>query len=209
MKNLVFAIVLLFAAQSAHAQRFGLGLKGGIHSQINKPDEVVILGEGDNSYGLGVDNFRFGTQLGGYMRFGKRIFLQPEVVFNSNKVDYSVKQGDLAAAVYREDHNTLDIPVLAGFKLGPVRAMAGPVGHYFLNSKSELFQINGYDEKFKQMTFGYQAGINIALGRLSADIRYEGNFNNFGDHISFGGNTYQFSDNPARIIIGLNFALVK
>jgi Outer membrane protein beta-barrel domain len=209
MKNLFFAIVLLFAAQVSHAQRFGFGLKTGLHSQVNNPSEDILIGDGENNYSLGVDDFKFGTQVGGYLRFGKHLFIQPEVMFNSNKVDYAVKQSNLAKAVYQEQYNTLDIPVLLGFKLGPIRAMAGPVGHYFLSSKSELFQLKDYDEKFKQMTFGYQAGLNVSMGRLSADLRYEGNFNNLGDHLSFGGNNYQFANSPARIIFGLNFALVK
>lgn len=209
MKNLILAIALLSSVSYVNAQRFGFGLKGGLASQLNKPEDVIVVGEGEGAYNLAIEDFRFGTQFGAYMRFGKHLFIQPEVLFNSNKTNYSVAQSNLAGSVYREQYNTLDIPVLAGFKLGPIRAMAGPVGHYFLNSKSELLKIKDYDEKFKQMTFGYQAGLNISFGRVSADLRYEGNFNRLGDQINIGGTDYSFSDNPARFILGVNIALVK
>jgi Outer membrane protein beta-barrel domain len=208
MKNLILAFALLFTAQFANAQFFAMGLKGGLHTQTSTPKDIIIGGD-DANFDLGVDQFRFGGQFGGYLRFGKRFFVQPEVVFNSNKTDYSVKQSNLPNAIYTEKFNTLDIPVLAGIKLGPVRLVAGPVGHYFLSSKSELTELDGYKEKFKQMTWGYQTGLNIAFGRVSADLRYEGNFNNTGDHITFFGDKYSFSNNPSRFIFGLNFAIVK
>lgn len=204
---LLLAAVLLFSV-TASAQYIGFGLKGGLHTQVNKPDDITV-GSGDSSFGFAVDQFKFGTQFGGYLRIGKRVFLQPELLFNSNNTSYTVKDGNLGGQVLKEKYNTLDMPLLAGFKIGAVRVQGGPVGHIFLNSKSELKTISSYDEKFKAMTWGYQAGLNVSFGRLSADLRYEGNFSNTGDHIRFFGDQYNFSNNPARIILGLNFAIVK
>jgi hypothetical protein len=208
MKYRILAIVFFAFIASSHAQLFSTGLKGGLQTQINKPDGISV-GSGDSSFGLEVDQFRFGTQFGAWFRFGNRIFIQPELVFNSNRTDYQVKQNNIAGAVFSEKYNTLDVPVLLGFKLGPVRVQGGPVGHVFLSSKSDLVDISGYDEKFKDMTWGYQAGLNIGFGRLSADLRYEGNFSNTGDHIRFFGDQYNFSNNPNRLILGLHFAIVK
>jgi hypothetical protein len=38
---------------------------------------------------------------------------------------------------------------------------------------------------------------------LGIDLRYEGNFNNFGDHITFGGNKYEFSKKPSRMMLAV------
>jgi hypothetical protein len=208
MKQLIFALFCLVATSNAHAQFFSMGLKAGMNTQLNQPDDIQI-GGGDNAFQLGLDGRQFGTQFGGYLRFGKRLFVQPEVLFNSNRVDYVIGESSVGEVIRNEKYQFLDIPVLLGAKLGPVRLQAGPVGHYFLNSSSELTDIDGYEARFKQMTWGWQGGLNIGFKRLSLDFRYEGNFNKLGDHMTFFGDQYHFSDAPARFIVGLNFALIK
>ncbi len=207
MKNLFFIAFLLLLGQTAQAQLFSFGLKGGINTQLKKPDDIVIS-NGDSTLNLGVDKFKFGTQFGAFMRFGGLIFIQPEIMFNSNKTDYRVNSLNISD-VRKETYRNLDIPILLGLKLGPVRIMTGPVGHYFLNSTSELVDLQGYKENFKKLTWGWQTGVTIGRGRFSADLRYEGNFHKQGDQITFFGDEYHFSNNPARLIIGVNFAIIK
>lgn len=208
MKQLIFALFSLMAVNTAHAQFFSMGLKAGMNTQLNQPDDINI-GGGDSGFKLGLDGRQFGTQFGGYLRFGKRLFVQPEVLFNSNRTDYVVGESSVGEVIKNEKYQYLDIPVLLGAKLGPVRLQAGPVGHYFLNATSELTDIDGYEARFRQMTWGWQGGLNIGFKRLSVDFRYEGNFNKLGDHMTFFGDQYHFSDAPARFIVGLNFALIK
>ncbi len=209
MKNLIFAIFAFLLANTAHAQFFGLGLKGGLNTQINHPDDITIGNGGDPNLNFGVDGRNFGTQFGAYMRFGNKFFVQPEVLFNSNKTDYKIGASGVGEVIKNEKYQFLDIPVLMGVKLGPVRLQAGPVGHYFLKSTSELTDFDGYEARFKQMTWGWQGGLNIGFKRISLDLRYEGNFSKQGNHITFFGDQYNFSDSPARLIVGLNFAIVK
>ncbi len=208
MKNLFFAICCLFLANTAQAQFFSLGLKGGLNTQINHPKDIIV-GGGDSTFNFGVDGRKFGTQFGAYMRFGNKIFFQPEVLFNSNKTDYKIGESSVGDVIKNEKYRFLDFPLLVGAKLGPVRLQAGPVGHYFLNSKSELTDFNGYEARFKQMTWGWQGGLNVGFKRISLDFRYEGNFSKQGDHITFFGDKYNFSSTPARFIVGVNFAIVK
>jgi len=209
MKNLIFAIFALLLANTAQAQFFGLGLKGGLNTQINHPDDITIGNGSDPKLNFGVDGRNFGTQFGAYMRFGKKFFVQPEVLFNSNKIDYKIGASGVGEVIKNEKYQFLDIPVLMGVKLGPVRLQAGPVGHYFLKSTSELTDFDGYEARFKQITWGWQGGLNIGFKRISLDLRYEGNFSKQGNHITFFGDQYNFSESPARLIVGLNFAIVK
>jgi hypothetical protein len=208
MKNLIFVAIFFCTAQAAQAQFFSFGLKGGLNSQLNQPDDILV-GSGDTAFYFGVDKRQFGTQFGAYFRFGNRIFFQPEFIFNSNKTDYKIGESSVADVVKNEKYQFLDVPLLVGAKLGPVRLQAGPVGHYFLNSTSELTDFDGYEARFKQMTWGWQGGLNIGFGRFSVDARYEGNFAKQGDHVTFFGDKYTFADSPARLIVGLNIAIVK
>ncbi|MBK8967844.1 MAG: outer membrane beta-barrel protein [Lewinellaceae bacterium] len=207
MKYLQVAILILFCTAAAQAQ-FAFGLKGGFQTQLKNPNDLTI-GSADTSFNFGVNDLKFGTQFGAWFRIGDGVFLQPEIVFNSNRTDFKVGETNAADIILSEKYQNLDIPILVGFKAGPIRLHGGPVGHYFLNSKSELADVNGYAARWKQFTWGWQAGLTLGTGRFSADIRYEGNFNKYGDHITFFGDQYHFSNNPARLILALNIALVK
>jgi Outer membrane protein beta-barrel domain len=207
MKNLFAVMLLFFCSYSAQAQ-FSIGLKGGVNTQVGKPKDIII-GGGDSTLNFGVENFKFGTQFGAYMRIGEKIFFQPEMTFNSNKTDYRVRKNNIGDVIKNERYQYLDLPLLLGFTTGPVRWMGGPVGHIFLNSSSELTDFKEYSSRFKQMTWGWQAGLTIGTGRFSFDLRYEGNFNKQGDHVMFFGDKYNFSNNPQRFILGLNVALIK
>ncbi len=208
MKNLFFVIGFIFVSQTIHAQFFSFGLKGGVNTNVKKPQDIIIT-TGDTSFHLGVNKYKFGTQFGIWAKIGSGLYFQPELVFNSNRTDYVIGESPAGDLILNERYNFLDLPLLAGLSLGPLRVMAGPVGHYFLSSKSELTDFDGYEERFKQMTWGFQLGAGIGLGRLSADIRYEGNFSKQGNHITFFGDRYEFSNNPSRIMLSLNYALIK
>jgi hypothetical protein len=208
MKKLIFASLLVFASHFTQAQVFSFGIKGGVNTQIDKPKDIVV-GSGGTPFNLGVENLEFGTQFGAYFRFGKKVFIQPELLFNSNHTDYKVGTFNVVQTIKKEKYQYLDMPVMVGFKLGPVRIQGGPVDHLFLHSTSELTDIDGYKSKFKQMAWGYQTGLSIGLGRFAIDARYEGNFSKEGDHITFFGDQYSFSTTPSRIILALSIALKK
>ena len=207
MKNLFFVSCFLLLGTAANAQ-FSFGLKGGVNTQVAKPQDIII-GGGDTTFNFGVEKFKYGTQFGAFVRIGEKVFVQPELLFNSNKTDYRIRQNSLGEVIKNERYQYLDMPLLVGFKTGPVRFMGGPVGHIFLNSNSELTNFKGYSARFKQMNWGWQAGLNIGAGRFSFDLRYEGNFNNQGDHVRFFGDQYSFANTPSRLIVGVNIAIVK
>jgi Outer membrane protein beta-barrel domain len=208
MKNLFLAFGLIVAYTTTSFAQFSIGLKGGITSPASNYQDISI-GSGESATTLGVDDIKFGTQAGIYMRFGKRFFVQPEVLFNSNRTDFRIGQPGNNEIIKTSRYQNLDIPVLIGTKMGPFRFHAGPVAHYFLQNQSDLTDVNGFDEKWQQLTWGWIGGANVSLGRLSFDLRYEGNFNKFGDQITFMGDAYNFSQSPSRYVFALNYALVK
>ena len=67
-------------------------------------------------------------------------------------------------------------------------------------------EIDGYEENFKKLLWGWQAGMGFDFWILTIDLRYEGNFSKFGNHIKFGNKNYSFSDNPQRLIASLGVA---
>ncbi|MBL0099591.1 MAG: hypothetical protein IPP49_05645 [Saprospiraceae bacterium] len=99
----------------------------------------------------------------------------------------------------------MDIPVLAGIKLGVLRFQGGIVGHLFINSVSDVVDIKGYEQKFKTATYGWQAGTGLDIWKLRLDLTFEGNLDKFGDHITVGGHPYAFSDAPTRLLLTMGY----
>ncbi|MBK8506292.1 MAG: PorT family protein [Saprospiraceae bacterium] len=197
-------LLLLVGLSQVSAQiRFGIRV-GGSTYDLGVSDALKIT-QGGNEFLLDVQDAKYGYHAGLVLQIKLASFvIQPEVLFNSNSVDYSYGQvSNPSTSIFTERYQNLDIPLLLGLKAGPMRLMAGPVGHYFLKSTSELFEVESYDQKFKDLTYGWQGGIGVDLLNVMIDVRYEGNFSKFGDHITFYGQQYSFSSKPARLIASL------
>ena len=213
MKKYLIGIFVLLTAFSLEAQ-VRIGLKAGLSSTDIKTEELDLLDQGgvkrlelalkDASYGL---NFGVAVQA----NLGA-VVLQPEFNFNSNTVQWAVtdvKNPGIVNQVFEEKFQYMDIPVLVGFRAGPLRLQAGPEGHVFINSKSDLFKFSEYDQNFKDLTVGWIGGAGLDIWKLSVDLRYQGNFNNFGDHIRFAGREYAFSQNPSRWMASVTWFFTK
>jgi len=215
MKSIAQFSLILFSTLmllgTTHAQ-FKVGARAGLGTfDVDGQRLEIFDQEGRQEFFLTLEESRYSYHFGLWMHFEiGSIFLRPEMIFNSNSADFRIfdeDDPDIANDIFSEKYQFLDFPILFGFRLGPVRLNAGPVGHVFLNSVSDLVQFDDYDENFQTMTFGYQAGVGLDIWKLVFDVRYEGNVNNFGDHIRFFGRSYEFGDRPSRLMasVGIEF----
>lgn len=217
MRKVVFCIAVCLVL-AWHGETYGqarLGIKGGLSiSEVPSSALFVPDERGLDKFRIGVDNIKYGIHLGMFVQaqFG-HFFVQPEVLFNTVAVDYTIE--DLQSAtplrVRDEMYRNLDIPLLLGLKFGPVRLGAGPVGHLYLDNtsdlESELQDEAKYEQDFERITWGWQAGIGLDIWKLHLDARYEGNLSQFGDHFVFYGQSYAFQEHPARFLFsaGISF----
>ncbi len=208
MKKVVCIVLFCFMAASAMAQ-FRFGIKGGIGTYDLGISKALSLTQGTEQFELAISDAKFGYHIGMVLQVRLATFvIQPEFLFNSNSVDFSYS--DLGAGtdqIFSEQYQNLDIPFLFGIKAGPLRMMLGPVGHYFINSSSELLKFDQYEQKFRDLTYGWQGGIGLDFFNLMLDIRYEGNFSKFGDHIVFNDQSYSFDNKPARLLASLSVTI--
>lgn len=206
-----FSIILFFCVLniSTQAQTFKWGLKGGISTPDVKPDDLNILKINNikDSISLKLTDANYGWHAGGFFHVGfGKFYIQPEVVFNSSSATYNskaLKLGNFIDSVRNETYRNLDVPIMLGLKFGTLRLNAGPVGHVFLNSTSDLTNIAGLTTTYNKLEWGYQAGLGLDFGGLGLDLRYEGNFSDYADHITVGGNTFAFSKKPTRLILSM------
>ena len=210
MKRFILLLAITFSASTWVGSQAILGIKGGIASVDVTPSDLVVFSENDvEDLRISIQDAKYGIHLGLFVqvRLGS-FFLQPELLFNSNTVDYRIEDIQTGnVSILDENYQTLDIPFIIGLRAGPLRVGGGPVGHVFLNNTSDLFDLDGYETDFENITLGWQAGIGLDFWKLHLDLRYEGNLTQFGDHIVFHDQTYEFDDKPSRIIasIGVSF----
>lgn len=211
MKKLMILFLCITMAQAAVQAQIKYGLKVGVSTPDIKPADVNAFRfkSGTDSFSIKINDANYGFHVGGWVRLKLgSVYLQPEVLFNSAKVQYNLKKvrgTALADSLRSERFNNLDVPIMVGFKLGSFRINGGPVAHIHLNGDSDLSDLADYKSNFQSATWGYQAGIGLDFGKLGLDLRYEGNFNNYGSHITFGGNSYEFNKAPSRMTLAAAF----
>lgn len=212
MKKAIFLSLCICSCLFLDAQ-VKIGIRAGVNTSSLSQENIDILDNGGlDRLKVALENAQYGLHGGLLIQVKSGNFLlQPEILFNSNQIDYKVSDlqgGGLTNEILREKYQYLDIPIFIGYKLGGfLRLNAGPVGHVFINSSSELTNISGYAQKFKEFTWGWQGGFGLDIGKLMIDLRYEGNFNKYGDHFEFFGTRYEFDQSPARFLISIGYLL--
>ena len=208
MKNLIIVLAFMATFATVADAQFKAGIKGGVTTYNMKlGDFLVTNSDAASDFDLAVKDAKFGYQFGFWARLGRGLHLQPEILFSTNKVEYEVKDGG-DIFVKEETYANIDIPIMAGLKLGPLRAQAGPVARIFLGSDEELANvIDDFQNDHDRVKIGYQAGVGLDLWRVQLDLRYEGSLRHFGDDISIGGQDIGLDNKAGRVVatVGVSF----
>ncbi|CAG5072732.1 hypothetical protein DYBT9623_04293 [Dyadobacter sp. CECT 9623] len=189
MKNMMIALCMLTISYAANAQydpAFRFGIKAGANlSNINGSNDLS-LSPGGNAFDFrDNDNRSLGFAGGVFFRFGKTLYIQPEILLSQKGGKFNVyEDGVLNDGKVDVRFSNLDVPVLFGVRIAKfVRINVGPMASLRLNKNGKISDsfddVTGEDSgaEFKnRLAFGYQAGVGLDLGRLSLDVRYEGNF---------------------------------
>ena len=178
------AVGINYSASAQYDPAFRFGIKAGANlSNINGND--LSLGSGGNAFNFKDNSNRtLGFAGGVFFRFGKDFYLQPEILLSQKgaKFDFdnSVNDGKVDVRF-----SNLDVPLLFGVRIAKFfRINAGPMASLRLSDNGKLGdsfnEVTGSNSKAEfnnRLAFGYQAGVGVDFGRLSLDVRYEGNFN--------------------------------
>lgn len=209
----IFAIIFCLATwQVATAQDASFGIKVGLATNsVNLEVENQVTADGTN-YQISAGDTKVGFLAGfmGRVSFGG-LLLMPELYFSSTTNNYELSTGGVSAAVQDADQTLvkLDIPVLVGYKFGPMRVNAGPVGTFILSEENGIAGVllganaANVDEGTKGFTFGFQAGIGIDISKLAIDLRYEGNLSQLAEGLTVGGTEYQFDSRQRQIMLSV------
>ena len=158
---------------------FRLGIKGGVSMANIKTDGLTVNGIG----GFVVDNInaKSGYTAGVYMRLGRKVFVEPELLFSYKNASFDILRTITSQQLqFDVRYTSLDVPVMLGYRLGPIHFLAGPVFSYSMNSNSSIAEAIGVNLGSLQAAtqkayISYTAGAGIDLLGLTLDLRYEGN----------------------------------
>jgi len=132
------------------------------------------------------------------------LYIQPEAVFATNTFDYNVTTVT-ATELKSQTFNRLSIPVLVGFKLGPLRINAGPAAAIQIGSPEALVSDPNFEDMYKGAIWGYQAGLGVDLfKRLTLDARYAGSLGEkFGDSVAIGSQNFKLDYGQSSFLLSL------
>lgn len=196
-KLLLLSCFAALMAFTVHSQ-IKFGVRAAITSSTIEADKVS---QGDYSV-ESVNDAKIGFQVGVLSQIQiRKFFLQPELLFATSTGVLRVE--DVNGSRLRDQKfSKVDIPVLVGGKMGPLRIGVGPVASFVIKSKSDLADEDNIEDKFKKATFGYQVGVGLDIWKLAFDVKYEGNLSRLGDGITIGGQTQSFDSRMSQWVFG-------
>ncbi|MCG8697080.1 MAG: PorT family protein, partial [Bacteroidales bacterium] len=125
------------------------------------------------------------------------------LLFSTN--NQSVKYTDLDNPgdweVGKQRFSKLDVPILAGLKLGHFRVAGGPVFTAHVNSKSDLLTEHGLEYHYKNATVGYQLGAGFEWDSFSIELRYEDNLSDYGTAMKVGNRSFATDDRASQLML--------
>lgn len=193
-------VALLFLSSMTYAQDlFDFGIQAGINIQNLKFKDF----NGQQSYESLKCKSSVGYHGGFYGRFNLAgLFVQPELIFTNINADITANTTNGSDETYQVNFNRIDIPIIGGLKLGPLRVGIGPVASFNMSEQHDVL-----DRGLKGGTWGYQAGLGVSISRLSIDAFYEGPFSNTADEVKIGDSYYPTDVRTQQFVISLGYKL--
>jgi hypothetical protein len=184
MKKLFLSLFFVVITVSLFSQvNFDLGIKGGVNFSKISFDTEDYSAESVTK-----------THIGAFGRIGwSRIFIQPEIYFSGKGGDIS---SDILSTATSFDYNTVDIPVLLGFRIIKGKAfdlhvVAGPVFSNITSediTSDEVFNQSFYEDNY----VGIQYGLGIDVLFLSFQARMENGLGEFYSQPEVSGKNQTF-----------------
>lgn len=202
---LITAALTLFA-YSSYAQFFTLGPKVGISSSKISVEDAEGIASGDSEVGFHAGLFARVSILGFYV--------QPEALFTSARgnivLDESITSNN-ARSVRELTYNKLDVPVMLGFKIGPlIRLNAGPTFSFILNQdirEEGMDAVDDVRQNYNDANVGYQVGVGLDISKVIIDLRYENNLSALGENVTVAGQTFPTDMRNQLIQLSLGYKL--
>ena len=212
MKRIILIALLIIPLSMVLNAQIKFGIKAGITSTSIKVDDIIAIDDASDIEELAIEGLgsRIGLQGGVFSRITiAKLFIQPELLFTSTSGEIEITElledGSIENKIKDQEFKQIDIPIMIGYKVGPLRLQAGPIASIVIDSQSALLDYDNYEEEFNGATWGYQVGIGLDIKKITIDIKYEGNLSKLGDGVTIGGETQEFDSRNSQFVFTLGF----
>lgn len=151
--------------------------------------------------------------VGVFMRFGKKIYVQPEVnwltqgsVFKYPSID------NLSPVEQNVTLSTIQVPINVGWriinlKVVNIRIFAGIAANFFIDKKVDFLDPDDYpnalkDADFKNMQWQWDVGAGVDILMFAVDVKYMGGINNILDNVQYNNGTVTSKSNIFVVTLG-------
>jgi hypothetical protein len=211
MKKLLTIFLIALISIPAFSQ-LKFGLKAGVSTNsISMNKAISLTGQAGQYTVQALKSSDYGFHGGLFMRLTLLgIYLQPELLFATSQNSYNVTSpGNINPVEVSQKLSKLSVPVMLGFKLGPLRLNAGPAASVSIGSPESLIHDANLKDIYSKTSFGYQAGVGFDLLKtLTFDVRYEGSLKKYQNQIqNLTGTTVSLDNRPNAFLfsVGLMF----
>ncbi len=194
MKRAILLSVMIFMASFVFGQ-FTIGPKVGLTmSKLSTNFEDVQ------------EEVKTGFQFGAFARFGKKLYVQPELIFVTK--GGIIKEEGFTTKT-KVNLSTVQVPVIIGFKILNLKVVnlrihGGPAIS-FVTNKEVVISTDTGEEAFdgahiKDAIWNFQLGLGVDVLMFTLDVRYEWGLNNIWDPLD--GTSYDMKNNLWNISLG-------
>ncbi len=205
-KVVILLLVVGFFGLETQAQIFQLGARAGIgRADFTINDDLTLDANTTVTVRPAEPNTAF--HVGAYTRFKiLGFYVQPELLYTSHPSTIAFTNLSTGEEIdVQVNWNRLDIPVLVGIKLGPVRINAGPMFSTTLGSNDDNDEV---EIGVAGTSFGYQYGIGLDLGKFLIDLKGEGSFDEPIESLSGGGDAFPLNGGSRQVLLSVGYRIL-
>ncbi len=195
-----------------HSAKFGVKVAGGV---ISPRSEITYIGNTKDQVIHQVEltgaSPQFAAGLWGQKRFGW-LYAEGNMMASRYSMNFNVttfaEEGQ-PLKYMTETFTYGDIQVMGGLISNGFRIGVGPVMHILLNHESDLTRLTNFNQKLREVSYGFSGAVGYDWKRVSFDLRYDKAFRTVGDHIYYGNKKSLFLETPDAITLSVAVALVR
>ena len=221
MKNLFLISFVSIFLTSAYSQEiipkkdpFRIGIKASIGAIVARPEISYLNNKIDNN--LSMVELSHATTQAAYGIFAQKkfgwLFVESNLMYSSYGMVFNVEKSigdDFSRQAMKEKFSYVDLQLMGGIYSHGFRISVGPVMHILADHSSELATMENYNEKMRNISYGFNGAIGYNLSRFNFDLKYEKAFRTVGDHIYYGYKKSPFIETPDAISFSIGYALLK
>ena len=207
----LLALIVILSSATAQVQ---FAVKAGVSPTRQMGTAPLIVNRNDptSDFLFNGNKVEFSPALGVAIKLNaKHFFFEGEATYYSIRKSYAMQY--INGAGPDEMHNmeesckSIEVPLSAGVTLGRFEIISGFNARYEFGQSSSFSQIEGFNRKMQSAVFGWHSGVGITLGKVSAELRYQQDFANYGQGIFVNNQELLLRNAPShlRFIVGVWF----